>query len=147
MEHMEESCGSMNEKIEKMIKQDKITMIFAYACLAILVGMIAWMVQISNTKPVQLLNADKENQGAYVTTVTVPYGFAARNAQREWLAIVADENNYLYIVQLTNAQFSTIENYYEVKGEDAVPYEIAGKTKTIDSKIKDLALAIYKKYA
>ena len=133
----------MNEKIEKMIKKDKITMTIAYACIAILIGSICWMVQISNSKPIQLLDADKEGQGAYVNTVTVPYGFAARNAQREWLAILADENNYLYIVQLTNAQFSTIKNYFEIKGEDAKPFEIAGKTKTIDANIKSLALETY----
>lgn len=141
MEHIIESCGKMY-RLEALIKKDKNIMIAAIAFLAVLIGSLVWIYQINNTKPTQLLNVEKINQGAYINTIDVPYGFARKVGQSSWLAIAYDENNYLYIVQLTEAQYTTIENYFELAGEDAT-FEIKGVTREIDENISKLALEAY----
>ena len=132
----------MNEKLNKLIQKDRTLLMVGLACLLVLVGCIYWGVSLSKKAVPQIMEVEKVDTGAYLNTKIEPYGFAARNGQKEWLAIVADENHYLYIVQLTNTQFNEIERYFTTAAEDAV-YRIEGQTRQIDSNIASLALEAY----
>ena len=132
----------MNEKLNKLIQKDRTLLMVGLACLLVLVGCICWGVSLSKKAVPQIMEVEKVDTGAYLNTKIEPYGFAARNGQKEWLAIVADENHYLYIVQLTNTQFNEIESYFTTAAEDAV-YRIEGQTRQIDSNIASLALEAY----
>lgn len=132
------------ERVNALIKKDNTIMIAAIIYLGILIGAIAWIFSINDTKPIHLLEVDKESTGAYINTTSVPYGFASKVGKDSWLAIAVDENNYLYIVQLSNTQYDKIESYFENANDDA-SYEIAGVTRTIDTDISKLALDAYNK--
>lgn len=132
----------MNEKLNKMIKKDRIMLMIGVACLLVIAGCIYWIHDASKKEVPQIMTVEKEDKGAYLNTVIEPYGFAARNGQKEWLAIVADENHYLYIIQLTNTQFNELENYFATADEDAI-YRIQGQTRQIDANIASLALDAY----
>ncbi len=132
----------MNEKLEKMIKKDKIVLVLGVAFLIALAGCIFWVVN-SNKKTVpHFMGVTKAEQGAYLNTKIEPYRFASRNQDQEWLAYVMDEDNYLYIVQLTGNQYKTIEKYFAL-GEEEKLYEIKGMTKEFDENIIKLAMDTY----
>ena len=134
-------CGNM-DRVDKLIKKDSDTIKIAVVFLVILVCAIAWIYKVKDVKPVHLLEVDKESVGAYININAEPYGFASKVGDDSWLAIAMDENNYMYIVRLSNTQFNKIENYFENAPEGST-YEIAGVTRKINSEISKLALDAY----
>ena len=131
----------MNEKLNKMIKKDKILLIVGIGFLIALLACIYWAYDITKKDVPQIMEVDKVDEGAYLNTVIVPYGFAVNQDETSWLAIVMDENNYLYIVQLSESQYDVIENYFDSDEEKV--YRIEGTTKEIDSSIASLAMDAY----
>ena len=132
----------MNEKLEKMIKKDKLVLIIGIVCIVAFAACV-FMIMNSYKKSVpHYMEVTKAEQGAYLNTVIEPYGFASRNQNSEWLTIVMDENNYLYIVQLTKKQYDDIERYY-ANSDELKTYEIKGMTKAFDENIKKLAMETY----
>ena len=138
----------MNERLEKMIKKDRTLLILGIAFLFAIAGCVYWIYTISKSdtsKIPQIMEVDKVETLSYLNTRIAPYEFAANQDESEWLAIVMDENNYLYIVRLTSDEYDKIYEYFGrfKDSEEIVPFRIVGHTKEFDSKIQELAIDAY----
>ena len=138
----------MNEKLEKMIKKDKVLLVLGLVFLFAIAGCVYWIYTISKSdtsKIPQIMEVDKVDTLSYLNTRIAPYEFAANQDESEWLAIVMDEDNYLYIVRLTSDEYDKIYQYFErnKEKENVEPYRIVGHTKEFDSKIQELAMDAY----
>lgn len=133
-------------EIDKVLRKSKITLIITLIFLVITLGLIAggFYLDYNATKEPrnlgELIYNYEETEGQYVKVdvTTVPYGFA-EEGEGKYYYFVMDENQYLYIVRITDKTYEEMESQY-TEENPTIHYEIKGYTFQIPSDLKKLAI-------
>lgn len=133
----------MNEKINNFIKKNKKVLYIGIILLVITISCIFWASYISTTieEPIHmndLYNVDDNvSRNSYVYTLVEPYRFAKDDYRKYYL--IMDENNYLYIVSLTDEKYEEVIEL--LTNEDFVL--LSGSTSLITEDVKEIAIEVY----
>lgn len=84
---------------------------------------------------------DVENEYVEVTIADIPYGFAESDAGQKYY-FVYDENNFMYIVRLTDTTYSMLENMYKENSEE-FSYTLKGFIFNDSQELKEIAISSY----
>lgn len=96
-----------------------------------------------------LIAEGKDQEGEYVSLdiTDIPYIFAEEeyDTYSNLYYLVFDENNYMYIVRLTDDTYNEIEEMYE-KDSENFKYHLEGYIYDIVPELKDLAISTYNEW-
>lgn len=136
-----------SKKIEKLFKPKKMFLIITLVSILItvaLAGFVAWREKTEVTpEPVEyydLVMDNLEEEHKYVK-VNLEYicSFAEREDTNQTYYFIADENNIVYIVRISDETYKKIEEAYNEQQEN-FSYELEGYIFNIESDLKKIAM-------